>query len=709
MTWPNRCRRKSAHSGKKHRQASSGKRRRLFPNKVTNESAEPPSSVHESSGLTNRFWKPAFSLFLLLLSGLCFLLAGSLLYRHAFLTRGLPQELPEPIAHAGPELGVNVYLGDSAAEDLTATLAQIRSLGIQTIKQPFYYNEDYDWQTADRLVSAAVDQQLALVPLLDGDPQQQFTPPADPAEFAAWAGQFAARYGDTIQHYIIWDEPNLSSHWGGKHVNASEYGALLSAASAAIRAADSDAIIVAAPLAPTTESGPQNLSETSYLQQLYEAGVANSFDVLAAKPYGFSSGPDDRQVDQAHLNFSRAISLRETMEKYGDAHKALWAGNWGWNSLPAAWSGRPSIWGQASEEEQAQWTVDALERARREWPWMGLMFLENWQPDAGPDDPRWGYSIAGRPAAGAIQGYLRDIDPGVAYPGFHLAQEDDPAQQYEGGWRFSSEYGADISQPAEGQAADRVTFNFWGTDAGLRVRRANFRARLYVTIDGEPANALPRDENGAFLLLTSPDPAQDFVTTVQVAKDLEPGVHKMELVASRGWDQWALNGFSVGYSPLGAWAAWRVAALLLGGVLFLVLGIYAGLRADWGAAGRQVRSGYSALSDAAQIALTVLAAVIVALMGWLTWGEQLAGMYRRLGDGGQLALTAAAASIFYVTPAFFLYFLALAALFVLIYLRPAWGLALVAFTFPFYVPVSYTHLTLPTIILPCRSRWSPYH
>ena len=25
------------------------------------------------------------------------------------------------------------------------------------------------------------------------------------------------------------------------------------------------------------------------------------------------------------------------------------------------------------------------------------------------------------------------------------------------------------------------------------------------------------------------------------------------------------------------------------------------------------------------------------------------------------------------------------------------------------VAVSYTHLTLPTIILPCRSRWSPYH
>ena len=26
-----------------------------------------------------------------------------------------------------------------------------------------------------------------------------------------------------------------------------------------------------------------------------------------------------------------------------------------------------------------------------------------------------------------------------------------------------------------------------------------------------------------------------------------------------------------------------------------------------------------------------------------------------------------------------------------------------------FTPVSYTHLTLPTIALLCRSRWSPYH
>ncbi len=636
--------------------------------------------------MSSRFRKPALSLILLVVAGLLFLSAGAFLRRQAFLTRGIPGSLPEPTAHAGPQLGVNVYLNEATEAELEASLAQIRALGIQHVKHPFYYSENYEWHTADRLVAAAADQQLSLVPLLDGNPDQQFAPPADPAQFAVWATEFAERYGDDVQYYVIWDEPNLSSHWGGQDVNPNEYGALLSAAAEAIRAVDSDAIIVSAPLAPTGETGPENLNETLYLQELYEAGAAGSFDVLAAKPYGFSDGPDNRRVDQTHLNFSRIIQVRETMERYGDGHKALWAGNWGWNSLPGGWRGEPSIWGQVSEEDQAVYTTAAMERARREWPWMGMMFLENWQPDTGPNDPRWGFSIAGRPVAEAIQEYLQTADPTMAYPGFHAARADDPTQQYEGGWRFSPEFGADISIPVDGQAADRVSFTFWGTDAGLRVRRANYRARLYVTIDGQPANALPRDEHGAVLVLTSPDPAEDFITIEQVAENLEPGAHRMEIVTSRGWDQWALSGFSVGYSPLGSAAGRITTALLLGSALSLGLGIYIGWRADWAAAGQQVGASYAALTDGGQLLLTGLAAIIVALTGWLTWGEQIAGMYRRLGDGGQLALTAAAASVFYVTPIFFLYFLAVMLLFVLIYLRPAWGLALVAFTFPFYVP-----------------------
>ncbi len=611
---------------------------------------------------------------------------GALKTRQDFLTRGIPDELPQPIVGGGARLGVNVALEQYDAAALDENLSQIAAAGIGAVKQSFYFADDFDWETSDRLVQAVTAHGLTLVPLLDGRPTDNFAP-ISPHTFAAWAGQFAARYGEQIQHYIIWDEPNLTSHWGEQPPNPIEYAALLAAAANAIRAADADALIVAAPLAPTVETGPQNLADHLYLQSLYEAGAADAFDIAAGKPYGFHTGPDDRTIDPNRLNFSRAILLREVMEGNGDANKALWAGNWGWNSLPPDWNGRPSLWGDTTADQQIAYTAAALDRAQKEWPWMGVMFLENWEPNAAEEDAHWGFSVKERVASGEWQvasgewrvasgSPLHPLAPSPAPPGFHLARPDNPAQVYEGDWEFSPEFGADI-----GRTGDKVTFTFWGTDVGLRVRRANFRARLYATVDGRPANALPRDENGTTLILTAADPDEDYIATEPIARNLEPGVHTLEIVAARGWDQWALNGFSVGYRPPDAGYRWGMIGLGMTAVLTLLLALYSGKQADWGGLGRRFRQ----LSDGMQIGTTAVAAAIAALTGWLTWGQQAAGLYRRLGDGGQLALTAAAASIFYVAPSFFIYAPALAVLFLLIYWRPAWGAALVALVIPFYV------------------------
>ena len=363
----------------------------------------------------------------------------------------------------------------------------------------------------------------------------------------------------------------LTSHWGNQPVNPIEYAALLTAAAAAIRAADSDAVIVAAPLAPTVETGPDNLADHLYLQRLYEAGAAPAFDVVAAKPYGFDNDPDDRRVELDVLNFSRAILLREVMERNNDGGKAVWAGNWGWNSLPAGWTGDPSIWGEVTTQQQANWTLAALERAQREWPWMGVMFLENWEPDAPADDPHWGFSVKEEIGNWRLTTNTQSLISNLqspALPGFHLARPDDPAQVYEGGWEFSPEFGADISETGIGEPPDEMTFTFWGTDVGLRVRRANFRARLHVTVDGQPANALPRDENGSTLVLTAADPAEDYLAIEPIATNLEPGVHTVEITTSRGWDQWALNGFSVAYHPPDAAYRWGMGLLVATAVSF---------------------------------------------------------------------------------------------------------------------------------------------
>ena len=110
-------------------------------------------------------------------------------------------------------------------------------------------------------------------------------------------------------------------------------------------------------------------------------------------------------------------------------------------------------------------------------------------------------------------------------PGFRPAEPADPAQQFSGAWEFSPEFGADI-----GQSGDTARFNFWGTAVGVRVRRADFRARLYATVDGQPANALPRDENGAMLILTAPNPAEDVIAMEVIARDLPPGPHVLRCV-----------------------------------------------------------------------------------------------------------------------------------------------------------------------------------
>ena len=115
---------------------------------------------------------------------------------------------------------------------------------------------------------------------------------------------------------------------------------------------------------------------------------------------------------------------------------------------------------------------------------------------------------------------------------------------------------------------------------------------LYVTVDGQPANALPQDENGAALVLTSPDPAEDYITIEPVARNLAPGRHTMTVTASRGWDQWALNGFSVGYISYGIQAAWWFCGLPALSIFLLILAIVAGRRADWGSLGELDASIY---------------------------------------------------------------------------------------------------------------------
>ncbi len=119
--------------------------------------------------------------------------------------------------------------------------------------------------------------------------------------------------------------------------------------------------------------------------------------------------------------------------------------------------------------------------------------------------------------------------------------------EWEGDWEFSDQ-GADPSPAGSAAGADRVTIPFSGSELALRVRRGSYRAYLWVSVDGEPANRLPRTERGAYLVLSAPD-YNPHVTAISVAGGLDDGVHTAEVVADLGSGQWPLAGWCVSRGP----------------------------------------------------------------------------------------------------------------------------------------------------------------
>ena len=626
---------------------------------------------------------------------LAILAIAALVANQRALTRGIPTGLPEPVAHA--DLGpfcINAPLARYSGEELEWALALITDGGFTWVRQTFPWAQiepqpgEYHWEEWDRVVDAASDHGLQLVAVLDTAPAWAGTPP--PADdFARFAAALAARYGERIDDYQVWHNPNLADNWG-EDPNPAAYAQLLQQAATAIRAADPGAVIILGSLAPTAERGPHNLLETGFLDGLYAAGGAPYFDVLSAQLYGFDSGPDDRLVSANTLDFSRVILLHEAMLAHGDGDKPIWASHLGWNSLPSDWDDTPSAWGQVDEMTQAAYTVAALERARREWPWMGLLCLTHFQPDPAATVPpsgtpnadrHWGFAVIGpdgtiRPVYRAVAD-LAASSAAINYPGAYTPLSG--IADWEGNWEFSA-LGADVSQAG----GDRVTIPFWGTDLGLRVRRGHYRGTLYITVDGQPANSLPRDEEGhAYLSLTSPD-YEPQVVTLPVAENLPAGEHVAVVVAERGWDQWALAGWSVAYHPDDTDYRYSLAALSLLAAVALAAAVVAIRRVSWGAPGRAGVAAWARLSAGTQLLLTAVTAALLWAAAWLTWGTGAGNAFRRLGDGTGIAAAVAAAGLFYYSPWFLLTLIAGLALFIIILLRLDLGLALIAALAPFY-------------------------
>ncbi len=135
-----------------------------------------------------------------------------------------------PLA-ADKSYGVNADLTQLSSQELDRTLAHMSSLGLRWIRHPFNWDEiepargEFDWDPWDRVVEGASTHGLKLIAVLDTTPAwarppgtSPLTPPTELADFGYFSRALAEHYGDRINYYQIWDEPNLSAHWGDQFV-----------------------------------------------------------------------------------------------------------------------------------------------------------------------------------------------------------------------------------------------------------------------------------------------------------------------------------------------------------------------------------------------------------------------------------------------------------------------------------------------------------
>lgn len=234
---------------------------------------------------------------------------------------------------------------------------------------------DWDWSRYDRIIAACVQRGIRPLLLLDTTPgwarpagTTDWHPPTQPADFGAFAGAVALRYGPQgMHHYEIWNEPNLPGFWTSGP-DARQYGALLASAHASLKSADPQAFLVSAGLSPASTGGG-SISPVDFLAALYAAGVGSCFDAVGHHPYSWPAMPIEIKDWSAWSQMdSTPRSLRRVMRANGDATKPIWMTEFGAPTRGPA--GSEAL----SEDRHAELISQAYAIAALR-PWSGPLFL----------------------------------------------------------------------------------------------------------------------------------------------------------------------------------------------------------------------------------------------------------------------------------------------------------------------------------------------
>lgn len=213
-----------------------------------------------------------------------------------------------------------------------------------------------DWREIDRIVTDSFARRLTILPVVYGAPNWAArhpgvfaSPPIDPADYAAFTGALARRYGPggsfwlenpdlkperSIRYWQLWNEPNLRAFWSDQPF-ATDYVEMLRQSRTEIKAADPGAKIVLAGL-------PNKSWEA--LAQIYQASGKGLFDVATFHPFTAQPGGVKTILERN----------RKVMAKYGDSRMGLWVTELSWTSAKGKVKNDKPIGNEETESGQAK-------------------------------------------------------------------------------------------------------------------------------------------------------------------------------------------------------------------------------------------------------------------------------------------------------------------------------------------------------------------
>jgi hypothetical protein len=437
------------------------------------------------------------------------------------LTRPQPINDPLlPINHKNDNpYGINTFLHlEVDPVKVDAQLQQIAEAGFGWIREEFTWEEievdgrgqftdsrnDMDgdgtidtisgWAKFDRIVDLAEKHGIRIQARLSNPPAwaqepgvHTQTPPQDYADYVNFVRAIGERYQGRIQHYQIWNEPNIFPEWGAnpdgspRAVDPEAYTDLLCQSYTALKAVDPSIVVISGALAPTSELWGVNLNDFVFLQRMYDAGAGACFDVLSMQGYGLNSGPTDRRMRPVTVNVGRNQYIRELMVNNGDAHKPIWISEAAWNPVPDE-AEAPDVaarynFGQVTQEQAATYMPQFYARAQQEWAWVGVVNYwyftrpddsrkgESWyyfrmvEPDYSDDKPRY----TPLPVYDAMKAHITGQTP-VLYQGVH---------QLDGHWAVEAGEDAELvslDSAQFGRALQTTSLTLTMQGTGLRLR-----------------------------------------------------------------------------------------------------------------------------------------------------------------------------------------------------------------------------------------------